>query len=92
MRSWSRLGRFWAPYGPRAGARSAPNGSWGRPGGPKQIISWAPALPRGGKLIDFILPGGPQEGPGEAPGGHFASIFVTRPAGTKQVRKNTVFL
>ena len=68
------------------------SGLRGRPGGPKQIIGWAPALPRGEKLIDFTLPGGPQEGPGEAPGGQFASIFVTRPAGTKKVRKTQFFL
>ena len=92
MKAWSPPGRFRAPCGPKVGASSAPNGSWGRPGGPKQIIGWAPGLSRGEKLIDFTLPGDPQEGPGEAPGGHFASIFVTRPAGTKQSKKKHCFL
>ena len=68
MRSWSILGRFRAACGPQAAARKAPNGSWGRPGEPKQIIGWTPGPPRGEKLIDFRVPGGSPEGSGGAPG------------------------
>ena len=45
MKAWSPPGRFRAPCGPKVGANSAPNGSWGRPGEPKQIIGWTPAPP-----------------------------------------------
>ena len=84
MKAWSPPGRFRAPRGPQAAARKAPNGSWGRPGEPKQIIGWAPGPPRGAKLIDFRLPGGSPESSGEALGWYFWSFFGRAARGTKK--------
>ena len=95
MKAWSPPGRFRAPCGPQAAARKAPNGSWGRPGEPKQIIGWTPGPPRGAKLIDFRLPGGSPEGSGEALGWHFWSFFGHAARGTEKqgkISKNKVFL
>ena len=87
MKAWSPPGRFRAPCGPKVGARSAPNGSWGRPGEPKQIIGWTPGPPRGKKLIDFRVPGGSPEGSGGAPGWYFWTFFGHAARGTKNKEK-----
>ena len=75
IRAWRPPGRFWAPCGSKVGARSTPNGSWGRPGGAKQIVGWAPGAPRGEKLIDFRVPRGLWGG---LRGGIFGVFSATR--------------
>ena len=83
MSAWSPPGRFWAPCGPKVKARSAPNGSWGRPGGAKQNIGWAPGPPRGEKLIDFRVPGGLWGG---LRGGIFGVFSATRRGSYKNLK------
>ena len=46
----------------------------------------------GRKVERFYPPGGSWEGPREAPGRHFGSIFAARPAGTKKVRNISIVL
>ena len=88
----------WLPGGPpeprpafeaflvRSGA--ARGGSWGLLGSllaPLGVVLGLPRCPR-------RLPEGPREGPGEPPGRHYGTIFAARPAGTKKVRKISIFL
>ena len=73
---------FFAPFW------GAPGGSWGLLGSllaPLGVVVGLPRCPR-------RLPEGPREAPGEPLGGHFGCIFAARPAGTKKIRKNSIFL
>ena len=63
MSSWRLPGRSGAPGGPKVGAGSAPERSWGRPGGPK--TPWPrPGAPPGRKGERFQ---GPEGRPGDTP-------------------------
>ena len=81
MSSWRLPGRFWAPCGPNVAARRAPNGAWGRPGEPKQIVGWTPGPLRGAKLIDFRVPGGSREASEGGSGVVFWDFVRSRGAG-----------
>ena len=96
MSSWRLPGRFWAPCGPKVAARRAPNGAWGRPGEPKQIVGWTPGPLRGAKLIDFRVPGGSPEASEGGSGVVFLDFVRSRGAGNqktrKRIRKTKLFL
>ena len=92
MAPWRPLGGPWAPTLLPEPPRSPLGEALGRPGALNKSLLAAWEGPWGEKLIDFTLPGGPREGPGGAPGGHFGNIFATGPAGTKKVRTILIFL
>ena len=89
MSSWRLPGRFWAPCGPKVAARRAPNGAWGRPGEPKQIVGWTPGPLRGAKLIDFRVPGGSREASEGGSGVVFWDFVRSRGAGNHEKKKET---
>ena len=79
MSSWSSLGRFVAPCGPRVSPRSAPNRSRERPGDQNQFSGRARGRPRPTLLPFFVIRGRPGvdfdlhfDSPGEGLGHHFA--------------------
>ena len=76
------------PSGADPASRASPEASWRR----RKIVFGGLGGPLAEKLIDFTLPGGPWEGPGGAPGGHFGSIFAAGAAGTKKARQISIFL
>ena len=78
MKAWSPPGRFRAPCGPQAAARKAPNGSWGRPGEPKQSIGWTPPPPAAQSSSISGSRGGPQRTLGRLWGDMFGLFPVAR--------------
>ena len=84
-------GRLWATLGRRLCFQRLPGGLleglWGGPGVPQNSLL-APWGPPG---ATSWASGGPPEGPGEAPGGHFGDILAEEPRGTKKSHKFIVF-
>ena len=73
-------------------SREPPKSSLEASGSGKSILSVPSGGPWAEKWSDFTLPEAPWEGPGEPSGRHFGNIFAARPAGTKKVRKRSIFL
>lgn len=81
---WQAAGLFWAPCGPKLGARSGPSGAaWGAP----RIHSVGPGLPQERKVdvrITGGVPGVSGEGSGEL---LWALVSVTRRGKEQSIKK-----
>ena len=78
------------PLGADSASRGSPEASWrgsGAARGCLKIHCWRLGGLLGRKVGRFHASGGPPEGPGEAPGGHFGDIFAAGPCGTEKVTK-----
>ena len=76
------------PLGADSASRGSPEPSWrgsGAARGCLRIRCWRLGGLLGRQVGRFHASGGPPEGPGEAPGGHFGDIFAEEPRGTEKV-------